>query len=245
MKMTTLPKKRKNWLLILCLCLWGVGCANAASAAKIEMEKNNGRIMPSSILLVGTYDDQGRPDVCIVDRAGIAGAVGGRKKVYVYVSVAPVRQTAKNIEKSGVFTINIPASKYVAQVDFAGTVSAISGDRYIDKFGITGLTPAKASLVNAPMVQEFPISMECKVVKKKSFGQDSHTMFIAEVVRVWIDESVTNGAGENAPSYPDPRKVRQIVYYPGGGTGYGYYELGQLIGRPENLYKTKFPGGID
>lgn len=214
-----------------------------ASAAKVEMERTNGRIMPAPILLVGTYDGQNRPDICIVDRAGIAAAVGGRKKIYVYVSLAPERQTSKNIESSGAFTINMPGSGHIAETDFCGTVSAVSGDLYIDKFGITGLTPQRADLVDAPMVREFPVSMECKVVRSKTFGEGSHRMYIAEVLRVWIDEDVMNGPQDRFPGYPNPKKARTVVYSPGGGEGYGYYEIGELLGRPESLYESKYPNG--
>lgn len=214
--------------------------AGPAMAAKVELPKANGRIIPATLFLVGTSDKEGRPDAAVIDRAGIAGAVG-REKMFVYVSVRPSRQTARNIDAKGVFTLNVPSRSQLEQAGFCGTVSAISGDQYIDKFAITGLTPVKGSQVDAPMIQECPISMECKVVKTKSFGEGSHTMYIAEVKSVWIDDSVLNGSDSKFPGYPNPVKVDSILYYPGGGAGSGFYSIGQRQGAGEELFKAKYP----
>ena len=204
--------------------------AGPAMAAKVELPKANGRIIPATLFLVGTSDKEGRPDAAV-----------GKEKRFVYVSVRPSRQTARNIDAKGVFTLNVPSRAQLEQAGFCGTVSAISGDQYIDKFAITGLTPVKGSQVDAPMIQECPISMECKVVKTKSFGEGSHTMYIAEVKSVWIDDSVLNGSDSKFPGYPNPVKVDSILYYPGGGAGSGFYSIGQRQGAGEELFKTKYP----
>ena len=220
---------------ILCLCT-----ALPALAAKVELPQPNGRILPAPIFLVGTYDEQGRPDVAVIDRSGMIGDVG-KDKPFLYISVRPSRQTAKNIDKKGAFTLNIPHRALLEQTGFCGSVSAVSGDQFIDKFAIAGLTPVKGSRVEAPMVEQCPISMECTVVKTKSFGEGSHTMYIAEVKSVWMEEGVLNGPDVEKPGYPNPVKVDPILYYPGGGTGSGYYGIGQRQGAPGELAPKKFP----
>ncbi len=235
--------KRTFWRAVRMACVLLPCAALPALAAKVELPQPNGRILPATIFLVGTYDEQGRPDASVIDRAGMAGAVG-KEKSFVYISVRPSRQTARNIDRKGAFTLNVPSRALLEQSGFCGSVSAASGDRYIDKFAIAGLTPVKGSQVDAPMVEECPISMECTVIKTKTFGEGSHTMYIAEVKSVWIDENVLNGPEDKNPGHPNPVKVDQIVYYPGGGSGSGYYAVGRRQGAPGELSKAKFPEGI-
>ena len=66
-------------------------------------------------------------------------------------------------------------------------------------------------------------------------------MYIAEVKSVWIDDSVLNGSDSKFPGYPNPVKVDALVYYPGGGTGSGFYSIGQRQGAGEELFKAKYP----
>ena len=199
--------------------------------------------MPMCVYLVGTYDEQGRPDASLIDRAGTAGSFG-LTQGFVYISTRPDSQTKKNILAKKAFTLNIPSVDLLDAVDFCGTVSAASGDRYIDKFAAAGLTPTRGKYVDAPMVEECPVSMECQVLKMKTFGEGSFTMFIASVKSVWIEKSVLNGPGSRNPKFPDPRKIKQIVYYPGAGEGSGYYVLGKWLGNPEEVYTRKFPSGL-
>lgn len=116
---------------------------SSALAEKVALSHTNGRIMPASVFVVGTYDEKGRPDIALIDRAGIASAVGA-EKIFVYVSVNPSRQTAKNINGTGSFTINIPNDGNIRQADLFGSFSGLtkdssSNDVYQDKIATTGL----------------------------------------------------------------------------------------------------------
>ena len=140
---------------------------------------------------------EGRPDAAVIDRAGIAGAVG-KEKMFVYVSVRPSRQTARNIDTKSVFTLNVPSRSQLEQAGFCGSVSAISGDQYIDKFAVTGLTFVKGSQVDAPMIQECPISIKCKGVILARELSIKHDVDPDEIVSVG-DERRTLCVAHNAP----------------------------------------------
>lgn len=99
-----------------------------------------------------------------------------------YISVRPERHSYKLIEESGEFVINVTTKAMAKQTDWCGVKSG----RDFDKFKETGLTPAPASVVSCPIVEEAPISVECKVKEIVKLG--SHDMFIADVVNVMADD---------------------------------------------------------
>ena len=99
-----------------------------------------------------------------------------------YISVRPERYSYDIIKRNGCFVINLTTKALARATDFCGVRSG----RDCDKFQLAGLTPGKASVVNAPTVLESPVSIECKVVDVRRLG--SHDMFLAEVVNVQVDE---------------------------------------------------------
>lgn len=99
-----------------------------------------------------------------------------------YISVRPERYSYDIIKRKGCFVINLTTKALARATDFCGVRSG----RDCDKFHLAGLTPGKASVVNAPTVLESPVSIECKVVDVRRLG--SHDMFLAEVVNVQVDE---------------------------------------------------------
>ena len=99
-----------------------------------------------------------------------------------YISVRPERYSYDIIKRNGCFVINLTTKALAKATDFCGVRSG----RDCDKFSLMGLTPGKSSIVNAPTIEESPVSIECKVVDIKPLG--SHDMFIAEVVNVQVDE---------------------------------------------------------
>jgi flavin reductase (DIM6/NTAB) family NADH-FMN oxidoreductase RutF len=101
-------------------------------------------------------------------------------------------------------------------VDFIGTASG----RDVDKFAITGLTPVKSGLVDAPYVAEFPLVLECKVIHTLEIGL--HTQFIGEIMDVKAEESAVTD--RNAP---DIGAVDPFVYSPGNRT---YHAVGRSLG---------------
>ncbi|MBO7437384.1 MAG: flavin reductase family protein [Bacteroidaceae bacterium] len=98
-----------------------------------------------------------------------------------YVSIRPERYSYDIIKRTGCFVINLTNKELARATDFCGVRSG----RDMDKFKEAGITPGKAEVVAAPIVEEAPVSIECKVVDIRPLG--SHDMFLAEVVNVLVD----------------------------------------------------------
>lgn len=107
-----------------------------------------------------------------------------------YVSIRPERHSYDIIKRTGAFVINLTNRDLEFATDFCGVKSG----RECNKFEMANLTPQKAEFVDAPIVLESPVSIECKVVEVKSLG--SHDMFIAEVVNVVVEDSYLQENGQ-------------------------------------------------
>jgi flavin reductase (DIM6/NTAB) family NADH-FMN oxidoreductase RutF len=180
------------------------------------MKKNMGPItplFPSPVVVVGTYDNAGKPNVMTAAWAGICCS----EPPCIQVSIRKSRFSHVLITEKRAFTLNIPPEQMAAEADFIGMASG----RDRDKFGTTGLTPVKGELVDAPLVGEFPIGMECRLLKVVELG--SHDLFVGEVLATWVDEEKLNEQGK-----PDPLKVRPLFLMPVEGN---YYGVGSRIAR--------------
>ena len=107
-----------------------------------------------------------------------------------YVSVRPERHSYDIIKRNMAFVINLTTS----QMDFSTDFCGVKSGRDCNKFEMAKLTPVKAEVVNAPYIQEAPVSIECKVTEIKPLG--SHDMFIAEVVNVIVDDAFLEENGQ-------------------------------------------------
>ena len=168
---------------------------------------------PSPVLIIGTYGSDGKPNMMNAAWGGIVSS----KPPCISVSIREGKLSFLNIKQTGAFTVNIPSENYVKEADFVGIVS---GKEY-DKFKTTGLTPERSKLVNAPIVNEFPFSLECKLVKEITLG--SHTMFIGEIVGMVADSEVLN-----PKQLPDMEKVRPMIW--GSFGSQAYYSIGDRLG---------------
>lgn len=139
----------------------------------------------------------------------------------VYVSIRPSRYSYELISQSKEFVINLPTVALAKQVDLCGVKSG----RTVDKFKLSGLTPAVCTKVSAPQVLESPISLECRVLEIKHLetadGKGSHDMFLAEVLAVNVDEAYID---ENNALHLE--KAGLLAYAHGF-----YYALGKQIGK--------------
>jgi len=106
-----------------------------------------------------------------------------------YVSVQRSRHSHDIIEESGEFVINLVPAGLVKAMDFCGVRSG----RDVDKFDSQGLTRAKADTVSAPLIDESPVNLECKV--KDIVRMQTHDMFMAEITAVHIDEKYVDEKG--------------------------------------------------
>jgi len=133
-----------------------------------------------------------------------------------YISVRPERHSYNIIKTSGEFVINLTTKSLAFATDWCGVKS---GKNY-NKFKEMGLTPVAANRIKAPLIEESPINIECKVKEIKELG--SHHMFISEVVAVHADNKyIDTGTGLFKLNDSVP-----ICYSHGK-----YYEAGQLIGK--------------
>jgi flavin reductase (DIM6/NTAB) family NADH-FMN oxidoreductase RutF len=169
-------------------------------------------LFPAPVLVVGTYDQAGKPNVMTVAWGGICCS----EPPCVAVSLRKATYTYGNIMERKAFTVNIPSEAYVKEADYFG----IATGRRQDKFAATKLTPVKSDLVDAPYVEEFPLVLECRLL---------HTQFIGEILDLKADESVLG-----LSNMPEMEKVKPIVY---GPTVRGYYGVGKYLGRSFSMGK--------
>ena len=106
-----------------------------------------------------------------------------------YISVRPERHSYDMIKNSGEFVINLTNEQLIKATDFCGVRSG----RDVDKWKECRLTKAKADTVKCPLIDEAPVNIECKVKEIKELG--SHTMFMAEVVAINVDEKYIDNKG--------------------------------------------------
>jgi flavin reductase (DIM6/NTAB) family NADH-FMN oxidoreductase RutF len=170
-------------------------------------------LLPSPVLIIGTYSSDGKPNIMNAAWGGIVSS----KPPCISVSLREATLSFHNIKQTGAFTVNIPSEKFLKEADFVGIVS---GKEY-DKFKVTGLTPDPSTIVNAPIVKEFPYSLECKLVSEINLG--SHTMFIGEIVGMVADSEVLN-----PKQLPDIEKVRPMIW--GSFGSMAYYNIGDRLG---------------
>ena len=107
-----------------------------------------------------------------------------------YVAVQRTRHSHKLIKESGEFVINLVTKELVWACDYCGVKSG----RQIDKWKEAGLTPVPAEIVAAPMIEESPVNLECKV--KEILEYPSHDVFVSEIVNVHIDETLLDKNGK-------------------------------------------------
>jgi len=177
-------------------------------------------IYPEPVLVVGSYDADGRPNVMTAAWGGTACS----QPPCVSISLRAATVSHGNIMARKAFTISLPSREHAAQADYFGLVSA----RGADKFAVTGLTPAAAEFVDAPYVAEYPFVVECEVVQVHELGL--HTQFVGEIKDVKVDESCLDARGKI-----DIRKLDPIVCALGAG---GYFAFGELIGAAFSIGKS-------
>lgn len=133
-----------------------------------------------------------------------------------YISVRPERHSYPIMKKNMEFVINLTTKDLAYATDWCG----VNSGREHAKFEEMRLTPGKATIVNAPTVEESPLCIECRIKEIMALG--SHDMFIAEVVNVQADDRYLD---QETGAF-DLRKANPLAYAHGK-----YYELGELVGK--------------
>ncbi len=134
----------------------------------------------------------------------------------LYISVRPGRHSYQILKDTGEFVINLSTKELAFATDWCGVRS---GRKY-NKFEEMNLSPGKSLKVKAPIIEEAPVNIECKVTEVKKLG--SHDMFIAEVVNVQVDDKYIN---DKTGAF-DLQKSDLIAYSHGN-----YFEIGKKIGK--------------
>lgn len=184
-------------------------------------------ICPAPVFVVGTYDADGRPNVMSVAWGGICCS----KPPCLSIALRKATYTYNNVMERKAFTVSIPSTDHVAAADYFGIVSG----RDEDKFQVTGLTPVRSDLVDAPYVGEFPLVLECKVVHVAELGL--HTLFVGEIIDAKIEQKCLDARGK-----PKAELVKPFVWTPGENE---YYSMGKKLGRGFSVGKSLKPESGD
>ena len=168
-------------------------------------------LSPTPAVLVTVQGSDGKSNIITLAWVGIVCS----DPPMMSISIRPSRHSHQLVEESGAFVINIPTEKLVRETDYCGVVSG----RKEDKFEGAGLTPVPAEKVNAPLILECPVNIECEVRRTLRLG--AHDMYIGEVVAVHADEAVMRDGKL------DIAAIRPFVYCPGDAQ---YWNLGTVIG---------------
>ena len=176
---------------------------------------------PAPVWVVGSYDAQGKPNMMTIAWGGICCS----QPPCIAVSVRKVTYTYGNLVGRKAFTVNIPSTELIKEADYVGTVSG----KNVDKFAMTGLTPIRSELVDAPYVKEFPVVIECKLLHIVEIGQ--HTQFVGEIMDIKAEESVLGEKGT-----PDIVKVSPFVFDTGQRA---YFGIGSEIGKAFSIGKKE------
>lgn len=161
------------------------------------------------VLIVGTYDENGVPNAMNAAWGGIYDTN------MVMVCLANDHKTTENIKKAGAFTLSFATAKTVAACDYVGIVSA---NDVPDKFAKAGFHALQSEHVNAPIIEELPMTVECKLIK---FNEDG--ICIGEIVNVSADESVLDENGK-----VDAKKLDPIIY---DSVTHAYWNFGEKVGQ--------------
>ena len=175
------------------------------------MRKNFGPkcwLYPMPVLIVGSYDENGVPNAMNAAWGGIYDTN------LVMVCLADDHKTTDNIKKSGAFTLSFATAKTVAPCDYVGIVSA---NDIPDKFDRAGFHATKSKFVNAPIIEELPMTVECSLIK---FNEDG--ICIGEIVNISADESILDENGK-----VDAKKLDPIIY---DSVSHAYWSFGEKVG---------------
>ena len=163
-------------------------------------------LLPMPVLIVGTYDENGVPNAM--------NAAWGITTDYNEISISmSEHKTTQNVLKTGAFTVSMGTVDTVVACDYVGIESA---SKVPNKFEKAGFHATKSTRVNAPIIDELPMVIECKL---KSF---ENGILVGEIVNVSADESVvTNGV-------IDIKKLKPIAY---NSCDHNYVSLGEPVGK--------------
>ena len=167
-------------------------------------------IFPMPVLMVATYNEDGSVNVM--------NAAWGtmQERGTVALNLTETHKTVQNIKAKGAFTVSIADAAHIVEADYFGVES---GNKVADKFARSGLTAGKAECVDAPVINEFPLCLECEFVEYQH--NEYGCGVIGKVVNVTADESVMKDGKV------DMSLVNAIAFDP---YTHGYYKVSERVG---------------
>ena len=163
-------------------------------------------ILPMPVLIIGTYDENGVPNAM--------NAAWGMISDFNEISISlSEHKTTENLKKTGAFTVSMASADYLDACDYVGIES---GREVPDKFIKAGFHATKGTHVNAPLIDELPMALEC-VVKSFSGG-----ILIGDIVNMCVDESALTEGNI------DLKKLKPVCFDPTNNT---YITMGDVVGK--------------
>lgn len=185
------------------------------------MRKNFGAkpiLYPQPVFIIATYGEDGTPDAMNAAWGGLSEANE------ISICLSPEHKTVQNILNTKAFTVSMATEGTVTASDFVGLVS---GNKEPSKLQKAGFHTEKSAFVNAPLIAELPMALECKLI---SYNAETCRL-VGEIVNVCADETVlTNGN-------IDPKKLQPIIY---DGMNREYYAFGEKVANAFEVGKKLF-----
>ena len=177
------------------------------------MRKNFGAktmCYPMPVFIIGTYGEDGTPNAMNAAWGGIS------EETEISICVSEDHKTTENILARKAFTVSMATAKYMRECDYVGIVS---GNQEPDKFAKAGFHATRSEFVDAPLIDELPMALECKLI---SYDPETCRL-VGQIVNVSADESVL---GENGKV--DVSKLQPITY---DSMNHHYLVLGDKVGQ--------------
>lgn len=177
--------------------------------------KNHTMMYPAPAVVASAYDEEGNADACTLAFATMCSH--HPPAVMIAINSTLKRKTLKSILHSKEFCVGFPSVEHMAEVDYLGIESGYNADK-LDK---VNFNHRKAEKVNAPIIDEFKVSVECKVMHIAEVG--SHTQITGEIVNVQSDEEVLDDKKKIVFE-----KLNPLVY---DDITHSYFKTGEKIDR--------------
>lgn len=177
------------------------------------MRKNFGAkacLYPQPVFIIGTYDENGRPNAMNAAWGGIS------EEKEISICVSAEHKTTKNLLKTKAFTVSMADAVHVTECDYFGLVS---GNDTEDKVEKAGFHAVRAEFVDAPVFEELPMAVECRLI---SYDEETCRL-VGEIVNVSVEERVLSEDGK-----VDVKKLQPITY---DSMNHSYLVLGECVGK--------------
>ena len=168
-------------------------------------------MLPQPVLIIGTYNSDGIPNA-------MNAAWGGQWDAKEIVISMGAHATTENLARCNDFTVAFATKDTMVASDFVGIVSAKNDPEKMKK---TGWTAVKSDNVNAPVFTDFPMTLECRILRKIDESEEGYYI-VAEIVNILVNEEYLSEDGK-----PNVEKMQLITYDP---VHHGYISLGERVG---------------